>query len=345
MPITGTAAGHPNIRATHRKTLELVREEEIGPRATCVAGVAARLDEEALARLHGRVELTLAVGGVEERVRGRLNPAFRPGDPLVVRRAAAVTRDAFVIDADRGASALARSFVAALADAGARMAVTVRELEDSAAPGVLVVHADDASGVEVAMRTKLRTVDIAEALERGERVEVAADAEGRSATRAAHEAGHTVIPAPGLPLSAAVRAVGALAPGTEVTTDVRAEQLERLLKATGAARGIVVLDPGTPREQYLPWRRGTKLEIPGARGRRAAFAVEAAGEAATAGSGEAAQAIAAARALAAAGASTRDVARSLQQDAGLPRREAYELALGLTAETSSVSRPEPRTSR
>jgi hypothetical protein len=49
--------------------------------------------------------------------------------------------------------------------------------------------------------------------------------------------------------------------------------------------------------------------------------------------------------MAAAGASTRDVARALQDDAGLPHRRAYELALDLTAETSSVSRPEPRTSR
>jgi hypothetical protein len=51
-----------------------------------------------------------------------------------------------------------------------------------------------------------------------------------------------------------------------------------------------------------------------------------------------------AESLAAAGASTRDVARALQ-DAGLPHRRAYELALDLTADTSRVSRPEPRTSR
>ena len=324
MAITGTAAGHPNIRATHGKTLELAREGEIGPRATCVVGVGARIDEQALARLHGRVELTLSAGGLEERVRGRLNPAFRPGDPLVARRAPAVTRDAFVIDADRGAAALARSFVAALADAGARVAVAVAPV-DEPAPGVLVVHPEGVPAEPPA---------VAAALARGERVEIAADEEGRAAIRAAHEAGHTVIPAPGTSVGAAVRAAGGLAPGAEVITDVRAEQLERLLKATGAAWGAVVLDPGTPREEYLAWRRGRRLAIPGARGRSAAFAVEPGG----------AEALAAARRLAAAGASTRDVAQALR-DAGLPRREAYGLALDFTAETSSVSRPEPRTSR
>jgi hypothetical protein len=342
MPITGSAAGHPNIRATHRKTLELTREAEMGERATCVVGVAARLDEEALARLHGRVEVTLSVAGLEERVRGRLNPAFRPGDPLVVRRAAAVTRDALVIDADRGASALSRSFVAALADPAARIAVTVEPV-DEAAPGVLVVHLVD---VEGAIRPKGRPGEVPEALARGERVEIAADGAARGIIRAAHDAGHTVVPAPGTPPLAAVTAVGGLAPDAEVVTGVPAERLERLLKATGAARGAIVLDPGTPREQYLPWRRGEKLEIPGARGRGAAFAVEAAAaRGGAAGATPPPEALAAAKTLAAGGASTRDIARALQEDAGLPRRRAYELALDLTAETSSVSRPEPRTSR
>jgi hypothetical protein len=352
MPITGTAAGHPNVRATHRKTLELTRDEEIGPRATCVVGVAARIDEGALARLHGRVELTLAAGGLEERVRGRLNPAFQPGDPLVVRRAAAVTRDALVIEADRGAAALARSFVALLADPAARIEVRVEPLADQAAPGVLVAHPPDVVDVVRSIGGQDRPGAVAEALSRGERVEIVADAEGRAAIDAAHDAGHTVIPAPGTALGDAVRAVGALAPEAELVEGVRAEQLPRLLDATGAAKGAVVLDPGTPREEYLPWRRGRRLEIAGARGRRAAFAVEgaaagaeaAAGGEAGAGGGAAPATLAAARALAASGGSTRDVAQVLR-DAGVPRRRAYELALGLTAETSSVSRREPRTSR
>lgn len=340
MPITGTAAGHPNIRATHRKTLELTREAEIGERATCVVGVAARLDEEELARLHGRVELTLSAAGLEERVRGRLNPAFRPGDPLVVRRAPAVTRDALIVDADRAASALPRSFVAALTDPSARIAVSV-EVAGETAPGVLVVHPPDLVDIVRDIAVQDPPGEVAEALARGERVEIAADGDGRSAIRAALDAGHTVIPAPHVPLAAAVRAAGGLAADAEVTTDVPAGQLERRLKATGAARGAVVLDPGTPREQYLPWRRGERLDIPGARGRTAAFAVEAAGD----GPAVPPDALAAARALAAAGASTRDVAKALQERAGLPHRRAYGLALDLTAETSSVSRPEPRTSR
>jgi hypothetical protein len=344
--LSGTAAGHPSIRATHAKTLELVREGEITERATCVVGVAAAIDEDALASLHGRVELTIEAGGRAERVRGRLNPAFRPGDPLVVRRAPAVTRDALVIDADRAAADLPRSFVAALRAPAAQIAVSIEPLAGEPGPGVLVVQpagTSDLVDIEPHIPAQSRPVaqkDVAAALSAGERVtltaDLAADAEARAAIHAAHDAGHTVLPAHDLALSAAVRAVAGLPPTTEVTTDLRAEALSsRLAAVDPPARGAVVLDPGTPREQYLPWRSGQRLEIPGARGRTAAFAVAPVDTTA---------AIDTARALAAAGASTRDVARPLQ-DAGLPHRRAYALALDLTADTSSVSRPEPRTSR
>jgi hypothetical protein len=359
MTVTGAASGHPSIRATHRKTLELAREDEISERATCVVGVGARLDEAALADLHGFVRLTLSVGGRSETVGGRLNPAFRPGDPLVVRRATAVTRDALVIGADRAACDLARSFVASLADATARIAVTVEPAAGAVAPGVLVVQPSPPGGVgriDSAIRGQndprsgepgVEGVEgVAEALAAGRRVVLEADLGGdptaREAIQAAHDAGHTVLPAAGLPVAEAVRAIGGSPPDAEVVEDVPAESLARRLR--GAERAAIVLDPGTPREEYVGWRAGRPLEIPGARGRRAAYAVVR-GEAAAGGEAAGAASLARARSLAAGGASTRDVARALREDARLPRRRAYELALELTADTSSVSRPEPRTSR
>jgi hypothetical protein len=268
-------------------------------------------------------------------VRGRLNPAFQPHDPLVLRRAPAVTRDAVIVEADRAAADLPRSFVQELARPSARISVRIESLTGSAGPGVLVVQPDVGS-LSTDIRGKWSPVEVADAMEAGRRVtlvaDLAKDAEAREAIQAAQDAGHTVLPAPGLSLPDAVRAVGGLAPGAEVIEDVPAESLARRLE--GAERAAICLDPGTPREEYLHWRSGQALEIPGARGRTAAFAVEAASAS-----------TARAEALAAAGASTRDVARALQEDAGVPHRRAYERALDLTAETSRVSRPEPRKSR
>ena len=257
--VTGTAAGHPNIRATHAKTLELTRDTEITERATCVVAVAAALDEEALARLHGRVALTLSVGAESVSVRGRLNPAFQPGDPLVVRRAPDVTRNALLVDADTAAADLPRPFVAELANTAAPITIAVEELGDEPAPGVLVVSPAAAGAPEAA----------AQSLERGGRVTVGPDA--REVIAAAHDAGHTVLPSAGLALGEAIRA---LAPGAvEVVERVPAERVAKLLRRSGAERAVIALDHGTPREQYLPWRAGETPSIPGARGRTATLAL------------------------------------------------------------------------
>jgi hypothetical protein len=339
------ARGHAAVRATHAKTLELVREGEIGRAATCVVAVGASLDEDALCALHGRVELTLGAGGVSGSVRGRLNPAFRPGDPLVVRRAAAVTRDALLIDADRGAADLDRALVAELARPGAAVEVTLREVQ-GAAPGVLVVDPGPLWRVDGGPRPDAPEGGVAAALERGGRVVLrAAPDEGAAAAivAAAHDAGHTVLPAPGLPPLAAALAVagvaaervrfaqgarpGRLEPGTaRVVAGVPGDRAERWLK--GAERGLIALDPGTPREEYLPWRAGQAVAIPGG-ARRSAIVV--AGPAPAAHGGLDPVATSLAGALLAHGASPRDVARAVQDATGLPRSAAYDAVLALEA--------------
>ena len=114
-------------------------------------------------------------------------------------------------------------------------------------------------------------------------------------------------------------------------------------------RGVVGLDVGGPREQFMPWRAGEATTIPDARRR---WAIAVAGlppdPAHTPDPAELPPvAVALARELLARGASTRDVARAVQDGTSLPRREAYELVLEITrsASTKRVSRREPRTSR
>ena len=395
------AAGHPNVRATHAKTLELSRDAEIGPGATCVVGVSAEIDDAAVTELRGRVEITIEAGGRSARVRGRMNPAFQPGDPLVVRRAAAVTRDAVVIDADAAAADLDRGLVEELARPGAPIVVTINELPDERTPGALVIGmGKEDLTADLLLRSPLRPSDAANALEAlgvGQRVALVTKPDDEAAAgliAAAHDGGHDVLPAPGLEPRDALFAVAGLDPGRATEVDARehrpgdtpwadatvvanipADRLSAWLDAAadaGAARGVVGLDVGTPREQFLAWRAGEQVEVPGARGRTAMLVASAA----AAGQGDATgdrhqtdtrremgdrhetgarhdvderreAALERARHLLASGGSTRDAA-ALLREAGVPRREAYELALelaGRTASTSSVSRPDPRTSR
>lgn len=408
----GTALGHRSIAATHRKTLEILREAEIGPSATCVVAVAAEIDERRIAKLRGEVELRIAVGGRKDAVRGRLNPAFRPGDLLVVRRADAITRDALLIDADRGASDLDRDLVAALADPHANVELEFREVRpkpgDAArlrTAGALLVDLGPLwqSGpapveeADIEIGSPLDAERIAAArrtLEAGGRVlarlDPHLDPQAPPFVRAAADAGHAVLPAAGLPPIAASLAVAGvpldrisfedgsqrrprrLHPGCcRVATGVRGDRVESRL--ADAEIGLVTLDPRTPREQHLPWRAGEQLHIPGGRTRRAivvAFspgaedsstppaAHQASAHPASAGAATGAPshadrptldpvAASLASAMLAKGDSTREVALAVQQATGLSRRAAYDAVLSLRRlpVTSSVERPEPRTSR
>jgi len=380
---TATARGHPAVTATHAKTLEIAREGEIGPQASCVVAVAAQVDEAAVAIMRGRVELTIQAGNASDAVRGRLNPAFRPGDPLIVRRAPAVTRDALVVDADRAASDLDRALVAELQGPDAVVTLIFREL-DRCVGGVLVVDpgdvwrtADDRGEVGPTDDDKLDGVDLSfaspldagavamieQALDRGGRVGLRAqlhsDPGAAAAVASAHDARHTVLPAPGLPpLAGALAAAGVsiaslsivdgraravrLKPGTcRLALNVRGDRLAAWL--LGADRALIALDPGTPREEYRPWRPGSALEVPGGRARTALVVA-----AADADAGATDPAIAMlVEALLDGGASPRDAVQALRRRAGLSRRAAYEAVFGSarSPQTTRVSRPDPRTRR
>ncbi len=365
--VAGTAAGHGAIRGTHHKTLELARGAEIGRAATCVVAVATRIDEAALASLTGRVELTIEAGGRRGSVRGRLNPAFRPGDPLIVRRDAAVTRDALIVGADGDASSLDRDLVAELARPEAEVKVSIASIGGDA-PGALFVDPGplwrEPRGADKLARAARFDIDLASpladgdadralaSLGRGERVLLRAsagdDPRAVALVDAAHRAGHAVLPVPGLaPIAAALTVAGVptnrlsivssaaklppLARGScRVVTGVRGDQVEHALE--GAERGLVALDQGSPREQYLPWRAGTPLTVPGGRG-RTAIVVAAAPAAANDGAADSLDATVAAiaTALLRGGVPTRQVAFAVHEATELSRRDAYEALLALKA--------------
>jgi hypothetical protein len=352
--VSGSGRAHGRVRATHRKSLEFVRERDIGDGATCVVAVDVSFDEASAESLSGWVELRIEAGDACDTVRARINPAFTRGDPLIVRRGGNVTRDALLIDADKAASDLDRELVRALSRDGAAVAITLREVDDKA-PGTLVVRPGEPWA---APGTGGRAgPDALATLAAGGRVELDADLAGdpgaAELVAAAADAGHVVLPARGLaPVAAAVAVAGvpavrtivlplgapasgtvALTAGTCVVVRASAGAIARWLGSfddVPGARGAVGLDVGSQREQWLRWRPGLALAAPGGPGRAAIAAVGvAAGEQDP--EVELPPAVTAlARELLERGASTRDVAALLERHTDLGRNEAYGAALALT---------------
>ena len=133
-----TASGHPNVKASHSKTLEFVPEADLTPRGTCVLGVALQGDLDALAQLRGVATIALDCQGVTEQLKATLNPAWLPGEPLILRRRQQpLVRRTLGFAADKGAADLDRVFVAALGDGDAELEIAIRPTGESVPPGAL----------------------------------------------------------------------------------------------------------------------------------------------------------------------------------------------------------------
>jgi hypothetical protein len=119
--------GHPAIRATHPKTLELTPDEDITQRATCVVAVAL---EPAASPLAGPVRITLCAGDESFAFEARANSSWNPTDTAVIRRSPMRLPGTFATHASAAASDLPQSLIDAL-----KRLETVVELDVEPLPG------------------------------------------------------------------------------------------------------------------------------------------------------------------------------------------------------------------
>ncbi|MCI0687139.1 MAG: DUF371 domain-containing protein [Sporichthyaceae bacterium] len=192
------ARGHPLIRASHDKTLELTTEQVMTARATCVVGVRAELDLVALALLRGRVRLTLSAAGHQVTGTATINPEQAIAGRVVLRRSDQTDPDTLAVRSSLTARELSPELIAALAGGDSTVTLTVEEVVPRQA---LVLLGPPRPGEATGRRSLLwRAADAA--------VDLAGETEpGRAAQRAAGlevvRAGGTVAANVGSPETAA----------------------------------------------------------------------------------------------------------------------------------------------
>jgi len=138
MDVRFVGSGHPAIRATHHKTLELTSDADITERATCVIAVRTAGADRAVA---GDVRVTVRVGTESFAFTARGNSSWRPGGTAVIRRSPVRPHGTFATHATAAASDLPRALVAEVQRPDAEVVVEVEPL-----PGRLcaVLYALDA---------------------------------------------------------------------------------------------------------------------------------------------------------------------------------------------------------
>jgi 16S rRNA (cytidine1402-2'-O)-methyltransferase len=133
--------GHPQITGSHANTFEVVTDPSLTSAGTCIVGVSAEFDQDALLRLRGAVKVTVRCGEAEDIVFGLINPRFRRGDPLIFRRDPRPQPRAICIACSKGAANIDRALIQAARKADVRLDVTIEPLSHpgDAASGVLYV--------------------------------------------------------------------------------------------------------------------------------------------------------------------------------------------------------------
>ena len=130
------AFGHHNVRATHKTTLEVTKEEHLTPRGDCIVGVKADkslidLPDEFRDIMQGKdtkLEIVLKVGGFEEKIIAYGHPdlTFTHPTDMVVRKSNFVCSRTLAVGADKAAIDLSRGIAEKLKDDKCRMVVELR---------------------------------------------------------------------------------------------------------------------------------------------------------------------------------------------------------------------------
>jgi hypothetical protein len=129
------AHGHPNIRATHEKTIEVTKEAHLTTRGDCIAAVSAEkglpdLGEEmraAARRPESVISMTLRVGDRVFTTAGRGDPALTWDHPtdMVTRMSDYVCPRTLMVHADKATIHMPRSLVQLLKDPNTIVRVTL----------------------------------------------------------------------------------------------------------------------------------------------------------------------------------------------------------------------------
>lgn len=128
------AYGHPNVRATHKTTMQVTRDEEIGIRADCVIGVRANKSVSDIGpelRKHllegGEIEILLIVReqAFKLRAQGSGNLKLSNQRDSVIRKSSYIDDRTLAIRASASSHDLPRDMVKLLRDPETELVVEI----------------------------------------------------------------------------------------------------------------------------------------------------------------------------------------------------------------------------
>ena len=134
------AFGHPNVRSTHRTTVEFTKSESLTPRGDCIIGVKADFKKKAIIAFLKKAKkkcvkflvLEISVRNDQtvryEKIIFEPNYVFADDEEIVIRKTEYVSERTLGLKADKAASDLDRGVVKLLKDQRTRIKAVIRPL-------------------------------------------------------------------------------------------------------------------------------------------------------------------------------------------------------------------------
>ena len=129
------AHGHKNVRASHKTTFEVTREDRLTARGDCIIAVKAdksvadlsREFKELARRREAEITIMIEAEGEREEVKAKGDPrlTFTHPEDIVVRKSSYVCGRTLAVKADKAARDLSRRLVEKLRDPNSTVKITI----------------------------------------------------------------------------------------------------------------------------------------------------------------------------------------------------------------------------
>lgn len=127
------AFGHPNIKATHVKTLEFTKDSDLTERGDCIIGIKSDFKLPKLKDFEKKVKVICSLKDPEtgeilsSEFKCKVNKNFDSNEELVLRKSGFDSNRTFGFGLNRGANWLDRKIVELMQDPETEMTVTIIE--------------------------------------------------------------------------------------------------------------------------------------------------------------------------------------------------------------------------
>lgn len=131
MNVEFKAYGHKNIKATHNRTLEITKHEELSPNGDCIIGVDSDFSLQEIKKLLAfeKIRIKIRVDELTDEVECLVNKEFTDENEIVVRIGEHASKRTLGIRADKSSMQLKKDLMEKMKEPKKEMKITIETID------------------------------------------------------------------------------------------------------------------------------------------------------------------------------------------------------------------------